>query len=191
MALYVVSRKYISDGRLLLLKRISETIVEQTVHRPSRGDDGKLQYQELTFQLHYNPAIESHFPRLWAKLIDMTLFFIPLQLVTHDSWWSALISVVVATIYGTLLEHYYGCTLGKKIIRLKVLDDYGNFPPLFLSLKRNALASLNLSQLPGVKFRFPDPDGLSHRYNMNLNNTVCQTYVVDERKVTEIREMLA
>ncbi len=141
--------------------------------------------------MRYNPAIESHFPRLWAKLIDLFIFLIPLLILTGDLFYSLPIAIILVTVYGAILETKLGATVGKSILGLKVIDNDGNYPGWWRSFRRNALAPLNLTRSPWVKFRYPDFDGESQRYNMNLNNLVCKTYVVYKAKIKEIRAMQA
>ncbi|OOQ59528.1 RDD family protein [Mucilaginibacter pedocola] len=171
------------------MKKISEILVKKTVHRPIKDDYGNRYYEERTFLLKYNPAIESHFPRAWAKGIDMLIFLLPAIKLTQHFQLSILIAIVLVDIYGAICEHLRGDTLGKYLLGLKVIDDDGNYPVFWLSLKRNALAVLNLSLLPGTRIAFPVTGEPTWRYNMNLNNRLCDTYIVKASRLSEIKAL--
>ncbi|MBD1364510.1 RDD family protein [Mucilaginibacter sp. ZT4R22] len=172
-----------------MVKKISEIRIEKTVRRPAMDEYGNRYYEELTFQMKYNPRIESHFPRAWAKCIDLLIFFLPTLQFIHNFWLSMAIAIALVDIYGTISEHKRGDTLGKRLLGLKVIDDTGNYPGFWLSLKRNALAIFDLTPLHGTRIRFPVAGESTFRYNMNLNNRLCQTYIVEAFRLSEIQAL--
>lgn len=150
--------------------------------------------------MKYNPSIENQVYRFWAKMIDLTSFVIPLYMV-FDTYpmrifgfsklgLSLLAGLLLETVYSTVLEHYYGATLGKYLAGIAVIDNNGNKPSLLKSLKRNLLSIMNLSintnQSNGGR-----ADGLytGGFFNMNYNNRKCNTYVVFRSKLKEIKEL--
>ena len=172
-----------------MVKNISEIRVAKTVRRPAMDGYGNRYYEELTFLMKYNRRIESHFPRAWAKCIDVLIFLLPALQFIHDFWLSMAIAIALANIYGTISEHKRGDTLGKYLLGLKVIDDTGNYPGFWLSLKRNMLAIFDLTPLPGTSISFPVAGESTFRYNMNLNNRLCNTYVVGASRISEIQAL--
>jgi hypothetical protein len=172
-----------------MVKKISEIRIEKKVRRPAMDEYGNRYHEELTFLMKYSPRIESHFPRAWAKCIDLLIFLLPALQFIHGFWLSMAIAIALVDIYGTISEHKRGDTLGKYLLGLKVIDDTCNYPGFWLSLKRNALAIFDLTPLPGTSISFPLTVESTFRYNMNLNNRLCNTYVVEASRISEIQAL--
>ncbi|WP_318845428.1 RDD family protein [Chryseobacterium sp. JV558] len=98
-------------------------------------------------------------------------------------------------ISGTFCEWYFGTTLGKKIFKLKILDDNGNQPGFIKSLQRNILVLANLwvvfTDINPSPAQTGNTGGTQVNFRMHLNNKICKTHIVKENKLIEIRELLA
>jgi uncharacterized RDD family membrane protein YckC len=169
------------------LKKISEIKIIKTVHRPVFDEYGNRYTEERQFIMKYNPCEESNVNRAFAKLIDLVIFYIPISFFIYEGPLKLLFSTILVINYGATLEYLYGTTLGKLIFNLRVVDDNGTKPNFKTSIKRNLLAPFNL--LPDFQtFRFPDVNRET-KYDMNLNNRICKTYVVRKEKLKEIEEL--
>ncbi|SHL76336.1 RDD family protein [Chryseobacterium contaminans] len=174
--------------------RISELKVHRIIHRPSRMADkyGHRIFEEYEYDFKYNPYFKnSETQRLFAKTIDiLPWILILIFLFNLTVLQSLLISIAIVIVYGAICETIFGKTLGKKIFRLIVVDDFAHKPSLSRSLKRNILCLINL---------FPtftdhqDRTGVWKtvmNFNMYLNNKFAKTYIVKEKMLKEIKQML-
>lgn len=178
--------------------KISEIKERKIIHRPTLDfdEDGKRIYHAYEYYLPYNPGYKGNErEQLFAKVIDMTPSFMVFLLVFHKHWIiSFLYSIPYVIIIGTFSEFLWGTTLGKKIFKIKVIDDHGNFPSFFKSLQRNLLCLINLR--PVFRDYTPPPNSVmgiettTMNFSMNLNNKICKTYIVKESKLEEIRSLL-
>jgi uncharacterized RDD family membrane protein YckC len=98
-------------------KRKTEGNIQVEPARTSAGDDIK-----------YN-KYRTFWPRFWARMID-GIVFIPLDLIgemafgtaiTHNALW-IFSSVLIVFAYSVLMHGYFGQTIGKMIVRVRVLD---------------------------------------------------------------------
>lgn len=179
--------------------KISELKEKRIIHRPTRSFDewGNRIYDEFEYEFTYNPTHKGNErERLFAKVIDMIPFFILFIFVFHLPVILGIIfSIPCVIISGIFCEWYFGTTLGKKIFKLKILDDNGNQPDFVKSLQRNILVLVNL--WPVFTDFTPPPTqtwnagGTQMNFSMHLNNKICKTYIVKESKVIEIKELLA
>ena len=107
---------------------------------------------------------------------------------------SILFSIPCVIIFGAITEFYFGTTLGKKIFRIKVLDDDGNYPGFLKSLKRNFLCLANFypvfTEYTSKSVAMGTRSGTHMNFSMHLNNKICKTYIVKESKIDEIRSLL-
>ncbi|WP_207426645.1 RDD family protein [Pedobacter sp. SYSU D00535] len=185
------------------MKRISEIAITRRVGRPYRGADGLLYYEYLDYTERYKPNVENDVLRFWAKLIDLLPFLIPVYgyLVrvglSIDIFGLEVVAVAISVsmviIYGSVMEYYFGTTPGKWLLGLCVINDLGTKPNFRLSLKRNILCLGNLAKNPILSlFSYPwwSATGRVKRGTMSFNNDVCTTYVVEIKKLKEIRERL-
>lgn len=174
--------------------KISELKVHRIIHRPSKNfdHDGNRIFEEYEYDFKYNPYFEnSETQRLLAKTIDiLPCILILIFLFNLTVLQSLLISIAIVIVYGAICETMVGKTLGKKIFRLIVVDDFAHKPSLSRSLKRNIFCLINF---------FPTFTDQQDRtgvwitvmnFNMHLNNKFAKTYIVKEKMLKEIKQML-
>lgn len=174
--------------------RISELTEKKIIHRPTQRFDeyGNRIYEEYEYDFKYNPIsknINSY--RLFAKIIDILPFCLIFHYCFHKiPFYSFLYSIPVIMLLGAISESITGTTIGKKIFRLKVIDDFGNYPKFPKSLARNILCLINF--FPSFHDK-QDQAGVWYtamNFNMQLNNQFCKTYIIKESKLLEIKEKL-
>lgn len=178
--------------------KISELKDRRIIRRPTRQFDefGYRIYNSFEYDFPYEATYKGNeTERLFAKLIDMLPFFlIFFFLFGKIAIICFLYSIPCVIISGALCEWYWGTTLGKAVFKIKVIDDFGNFPSLLLSLKRNFLCLANLlvnfiDYVPPLNHTW-EKEGTQMNFRMNLNNRICKTYIVKENKIEEIRKLL-
>ena len=178
--------------------KISEIKERKIINRPTQYFDelGYRIYHSYEYYLPYNPSYKGNeTERLFAKWIDMLPFCLIFYFIFHKMVFiSILLSIPCVLILGTITEFYWGTTLGKKIFKIKVLDDYGNYPSLLKSLKRNLLCLANFSpvfsEYTSRTVAMGRRTGTKMNFSMHMNNTICETYVVKESKIPEIKNLL-
>ncbi|REC50180.1 RDD family protein [Chryseobacterium pennipullorum] len=179
--------------------RISQLKERRIIHRPTSDFDheGKRIYKVFEYDFTYDPSYPgSGRERLYAKIIDALPFiFIFFCLLKYPLFISVILSLPCILVAGTISEMYWGTTLGKRMFKINVIDDFGNFPGLWLSLKRNILCFINFC--PEFADFIPPPnqtwqaESTELKFSMNLNNKICKTYIVKQSKIKEIRELLS
>lgn len=178
--------------------RISELTEKKIIHRPTRNFDaeGKRIYNEFEYELPYNPTHKGNErERLYAKVIDLIPFFLIFHFVFHPVWiFSFFLSVVSVLICGAISETVSGTTFGKKLFKLKVIDDFGNKPNIFKSTLRNILSFANFfsvfSEFEPKPNQYWAKSGTGLNFSMHLNNQMTKTFIVKENKLREIRKLL-
>ncbi|WP_185151732.1 RDD family protein [Chryseobacterium sp. SN22] len=179
--------------------RISELKEKKITRRATRDfdADGNRIYDFFEYDLPYkNSLSDLDKQREVAKIIDMLIFFlIFLFLFKKDPALSFLYSIPGVIITGSITEVIWGNTLGKKLFRMKVIDDFGNYPDFFTSLKRNFLCLANFypsfSEHTSTTVAMGTQTRMRTNMSMYMNNEICKTYIVKEKKMIEIRSMLA
>ncbi|WP_343658655.1 RDD family protein [Chryseobacterium sp.] len=179
--------------------KISELKEKRIIHRPTRSYDesGNRIYNEFEYEFPYNPVHKNNeTERLFAKIIDMIPFCMVFVFIFHLPIISGiLLSIPCVIISGTFCEWYFGTTLGKKVFKLKTLDDNGNQPDFVKSLLRNVLCLANFypvfTEYTSKTVAMGTRTGTQMNFSMHLNNKICKTYIVKESKLIEIRELLA
>lgn len=178
--------------------KISELKERRIIHRPTRyfDESGKRIYNEFEYDFSYNPIHKgSERERLFAKVIDILPFLLIFYFLFHlPAIGCLIISIPCVIISGTFCEWYFGTTLGKKVFRLAVLDDRGNYPGFIKSLQRNVLCLINLwpvftDYIPPVHHTW-EAESTQMNFSMNLNNKICKTHVIKKEKIKEIKELL-
>ena len=180
------------------MKRISELKERKITRRAIRNFDseGKRIYDEFEYDLPYNPTHKGNErERLYAKIIDLILFF----LIFHYGFNKIIIvslffSIASVLIYGAVSESIFGTTLGKKLFKLKVIDDFGNYPKILKSMFRNVLSFANFFPVfedivSGPNSNYEASKTTMH-FSMHMNNKLCKTYIVNESQIPEIRKLL-
>ena len=178
--------------------KISEIKERKVIHRPTLDFDeyGERIYHAYEYYLPYNPGFKGNeTQRLFAKWVDMAVFSLIFYYLFHKVvFMSVLLSIPCVIISGAITETYFGTTLGKKIFRMKVIDDEGNYPDFFKSLKRNLLCLTNLfpifSEYTSRSSAMGRQSGVQMNFRMYLNNKFCKTYIVKESKIPEIKSLL-
>lgn len=178
--------------------KISELKEKRIIRRATREFDreGNRIYELFEYEFPYNPWYKnSQWERLLAKIIDFFPFLIILLYgFSHTIFIGFLYSIPLVIISGTLWETYQGASLGKKIFKVKVIDDFGNYPDLLKSLQRNVLSLCNfwpvlVDYYPPINETWDD-ESIEKNFSMNFNNKICKTYIVKEKKIKEIQELL-
>jgi len=178
--------------------KISEIKERKIIHRPTLDFDeyGKRIYHSYEYHLPYNPGFkDSETQRLLAKWIDMAVFSLIFYYLFNQALiFSILFSIPCVIIFGAITECYFGTTFGKKIFRMKVIDDEGNYPGFQKSLRRNGLCFANLfpvfSEYQYKNAANGTRTGIRMNFSMHLNNKICTTYLVKESKLREIKNLL-
>lgn len=178
--------------------KISELKVKKKIHRPTRNFDveGERIYEEFEYILPYNPTHKrNERERLYAKTIDLIPFFLIFRYGFHELIIvSLLFSILCVLIFGTFCETLSGTTLGKRLFKLKVIDDFGNKPNIIKSAFRNILSFANFfpvfSEFGPKPNQYWEKSGVNMNFSMHLNNQITKTYIIKEHKLAEIRELL-
>lgn len=180
--------------------KISELKIKKTVHRPTQNFDesGNRIYNAFEYDLPYKTEFAgSEKLRIGAKIIDtMPLFLVFLFIFRQPAIMAVLFSIPSVIILGTVLETLFGTTLGKKMVKLKVIDDYGNYPKIIRSLGRNSLCLAVFYPVfdDYIPMAPNEMLGIEHKetnFTMHMNNKLCKTYIVKENKIEEIRCLLS
>lgn len=177
--------------------KISEIKERKIIHRPTPDFDeyGKRIYHAYEYYLAYNPGFKGNeTQRLFAKWIDMAVFTLIFHFIFNKILIvSILLSIPCVILLGSTTEFYWGTTLGKKIFRMKVIDDEGNYPKLLKSLQRNLLCLANFYPVfteQTYKSPYGKKSSTQMNFSMHLNNKICKTYIIKESKITEIKSLL-
>jgi uncharacterized RDD family membrane protein YckC len=133
-----------------------------------------------------------------SKVVNMSNFTSPETLENLKSvvpvekfFYIGMISLGVYLIYCVLMEWRFGWTIGKRLMRLRVLADGGNPPKLREVVLRNITKSIELSMLsPQVLYGiagvamvlFP----ILTKYNQRLGDMMGRTAVVNAKTVRKI-----
>ncbi|MDF2930858.1 MAG: hypothetical protein K0R36_189 [Chryseobacterium sp.] len=178
--------------------RISELKERKIVRRATRNFDfeGKRIYNEFEYDLPYKTIyINNERDRLFAKIIDMIpCFLIFLFIFKEPAFFSLIFSILCVIISGTISENLFGTTLGKKIFKIRVIDDFGNDPNFFKSFMRNLLCLANFFPVfTDYTSSIHDSlrvEGMHMNFSMHLNNKLCKTHTVKEYQFWEIKKLL-
>ncbi|RZJ49445.1 MAG: RDD family protein [Chryseobacterium sp.] len=158
--------------------------------------EGKRIYNEVEYDLPYKVDFYgSDHKRQVAKFIDLALFFLVLYFIFHLLIiYSFISSIPLVMIFGSITETRWGTTLGKKLFKIKVIDDNGNYPEISKSLKRNFLCLANFypkfSKRTVKDVAFGTRTFFETHLSMFMNNKLCNTYTVKESQIWEIRKLL-
>ncbi|MEE9437401.1 MAG: RDD family protein [Saprospiraceae bacterium] len=108
----------------------------------------------------------SFWDRLWASLLDGLILVIPVfglatyGNITHNLM-IALLALVLGMLYKPLMEGIYGATLGKMIMKIKMVDDNNEQISLAQSFGKNAIYIVSSAiQLLGTFELFSNEDFL-------------------------------
>lgn len=178
--------------------KISELKERKIVRRATRNFDweGNRIYNEFEYDLPYQTIYKgSKRQRLFAKVIDILLFFLIFFFIFHQiAILSLLLSIACVIIFGAISESYIGTTLGKKIFNIKVIDDEGNYPNILKSLLRNFLCLANFnpefSEFAFNTIAMGKRTATRVNFSMHLNNQICKTHIVKESTINEIKTLL-
>jgi len=171
--------------------KISELKHQKVVQWPTKDLEGNRIYKEFEYISNFNPIYKNNeSERLAAKLIDLSLFFLILYLFTEKIIFSITLAILCVIIYGSLLDHLLGTTLGKSIFKIRVIDDYAKYPNLKKSFKRNFLCLINLFPTFTEGYTRMGVSIMKINFNMHLNNKFCKTYIVKKDMMDKIKVML-
>jgi hypothetical protein len=171
------------------MKPISEIIVKKHVQRMRRARDGERYLEEKTFSLKYNPSIQHPTPRIFAKTVDVLIFTavgIAIYFTIGRNFDSDLEILCIGLILHFLVNPYFeakrGKSIGKYLFKMQVINDYGGYPSLPISYKRNFLSLfssiISLTVLPRQKFPIKS----------DYHNYICKTWVIpDSEKETALK----
>ncbi|MFC4686167.1 RDD family protein [Epilithonimonas pallida] len=171
--------------------KISELKQRKVIHRPTRDFDleGNRIYEEFEYFSKFNPDYKnSGLERLGAKLIDLAVFFPLLYFFIQNAIFSITVAILCVIIYGSILEHIVGNTLGKNIFKICVIDDYAQSPDLKRSFKRNFLCLINLFPYFQDNLDRFGVWGMRMYFNMSFNNKISKTYIVKKHILKKLRQ---
>ncbi|MBD8081315.1 RDD family protein [Chryseobacterium caseinilyticum] len=177
---------------------VSELKEKKLIHRPTQNFD--LAGNRIYDVFEYNLPVKTNYDgnereRIFAKLIDSIPFFLTFYFIFGLSpILSALLLIPSVILFGSVTETVFGTTLGKKVFKIKVIDDSANNPAIFKSFLRNTLCLVvfymlfadyipPLNEILGIKHR-------ETNFTMHMNNILCKTYIVKEYQVKEIKMLL-
>ncbi len=177
--------------------KISELKENKTTRRATRNFDseGRRIYEFFEYEIPYDTSYEKNRrDRFCSKIIDMIPFTLLFVFILHKPLiFAVILSIPCAIVLGSVTEHFFGCTLGKKIFKIKVIDDYGNYPNILKSFARNLLCLANLFFF-WINYEHPENESSNKSmrmdFHMHFNNEICKTYIVKEIKMEEIRKLL-
>lgn len=136
--------------------KISELKEFRKVNRPTKEFvNGKRVYEEIEFEIKYDPNIKNSSYRLFAKIVDIsigigllsflisnnlielksTIYFLPLFLILQNS----------------ILESVFGSSIGKLIFWIEVVNDECRHVNLLKSFERNIYSFLLIFSIPFLK----------------------------------------
>lgn len=140
----------------------------------------------------------SFFSRTLAVIIDMLLLnaffliasflldfglshlFIQLGITDEDFSYKIIgsiiyfVCVLIAFFYFTYCTHKYGKTFGKRVLGIKVIDNFGRNPDLMSAFKREVVGKTLSSFFFGVGFLW----ALFDKDNQALHDKIAKTYVI-------------
>lgn len=112
--------------------KISELTERRIIRRATQRFDelGNRIYEEYEYDFQYNPILKNfNLHRLFAKIIDILPFCLIFHYCFHKTPLdSFLYSIPTIILLDAISESVTGTTIGKKIFKLKVIDDFGNYP---------------------------------------------------------------
>ena len=174
------------------LKKISEITIEKEVRRLRRDSQGNRYYEDLVFEVKYNPTIKEFSKRLITKIIDLIFYgliaisvYVIIGRYFFDDYEIYSASILLLLIINPLLESKFGKTLGKFILKIQVIDNEGKFPTLLISYKRNFLSLVNIFALLR-----PVPGKIGFIKN-NKHNEMCGTYTILDKSKPEIIKLMS
>ena len=182
------------------MKKISELTVKKIIHRPTQSFDseGNRIYNAFEYDLPYKAEfLGNEKQRILAKIIDALPFFLVFYYLFHQPGiLSIIFSIPSVMLFGAVLETLFGTTLGKKILKLKVIDDNGNYPKILKSLWRNFLSLIVFYPVfdDFIPMAPNEILGIEHKetnFTIHMNNKLCKTYIIKESQLLEIKKMLA
>lgn len=176
------------------MNKISEIKVAKEVSR-IKFDEHRNRYREnLIFDVRYNPTdIDVEQKRTYAKIVDVILgliLSIALFKIIHfnaDFLDYISLTILIVFILNSILESLYGKSMGKFVLKIKVIDDESNNPSILKSFRRNFLTLVHV--ISGFRFKPAyaiEPLPLKR----NFHNAVCKTYIINDSKLDEIRILL-
>lgn len=181
------------------MKRISELKERKIIRRATRNfdSDGNRIYNEFEYDFPYKVEfLGNEKLRILAKIIDaIPLFLVFFFYFQQPAILSLIFLIPSVILLGAVLETFFGTTLGKKILKLKVIDDNGNYPKILKSLWRNFLCLVVFYPVFDDYIPMAPNEilGIEHKetnFTMHMNNKLCKTYIVKERQLLEIRKLL-
>jgi uncharacterized RDD family membrane protein YckC len=169
------------------MKPISEITIEKTIVRMRRTRNGDRFNEVFSYLESYNPTT-FYGKRIGAKIIDMGIYFfltLIIYLSINPFSIKEIRNVFLATgfiylIINTILETEFGSTVGKYLLKLTVIDNFGQKPSVILCLKRNfVLTVIYLSAFTVLIF-------LNFVGGIDTHNRLSGTYVVEKKELPEI-----
>lgn len=178
--------------------KVSELREKKIIHRPTQNFDesGNRIYNVFEYDLPFKTDYEGNErERILAKIIDALPVLLVLFFAVNLSFFlAAIVSIPILIIFCSIAETLSGTTLGKKIFKIKVIDDDGKYPGILRSLGRNTLC-LAVFYMLLSDFLPPLNEilGIKHEdanFTMHMNNILCKTYIVKETQFMEIKNRL-
>lgn len=162
-----------------------------SVKRRYRNYLGSNDWHTLEFLVTDNPTTIYYNRRILAKIIDYSLyvsFLCPIFQLSKDFIPIAYVlllflSVLNLFFINSFLECRFSTTIGKRILNLMVIDNYGKRPSLLLSMKRNFVAFFT----PIIQSKAKE---ITPGLRRNRHNEICNTFVINRSSFKSIKERL-
>ena len=148
-------------------KRISETKTYKTITRRGKSFD---------YEFPLNPNLDEFWIRFFAKILDYSIYLGVLYLI--DNFLKGLyispfvLAFLALFLISPIFETLYGKTFGKFILRLRVMDDFGENPSFLMSYIKNSL------QLFAIIFFIISNETLSEDDTFFFHNKKTFTYTI-------------
>lgn len=172
------------------LLKISELKEIRKVNRPTKKIiDGKRVYEEIEFEIRYDPNIRNDSYRLFAKIIDILIGIIILYFLVNKHFIELTPTVYFLPVFliflNSVLESIFGSSIGKLILWIEVVNDKCKHLNILKSFERNFYSFLLFFSIPFL--RSASADTLDY-YDKKMKEKYI--YFISKREKEKIMAML-
>jgi len=121
---------------------------------------------------------EEQFRQMIRRMVEEQKFQPPLSMAV-----AGVVMLMLFVIYGTIMEYRTGATLGKRLLRLRVVGIGAERPDLRQCLLRNLLKLVELMALESPLFFLVMLIPIMTRYRQRLGDLIARTTVVDANSI--------
>lgn len=141
--------------------------------------------------LAYRASKNSIYLRGLAAVIDAIILLIIMVFIDAEFNPYSIESVIVWIVYCTVLESFFGFTIGKLIFRLRVVDLKGNNPKWYQGLIRNGLFIFEKHILLTFFMFIGLYVASNSKFKQRIGDKLCKTYVIYNKDLIEYKELMA